>query len=367
MKRQYFITGIISLVISITAVTGEAAIPRIAIVSSYHPEFLWTMETNEGVLKALHEAHYLTPSEGETYTQNNYLQTEKIVLRKWWMDSKRKNTLPEIQAEVTRIIAELNQFKPDIVLTGDDNATNYIGNYYIDSATPMVFWGVNGNPMKYGLLSSLDTPGHNITGVYQADYLKESVNFLKNLLPAVKTIAILSDDSVSSRAKVKKLQRLSATGELAIELVTTITTNNEADWKAQALDAAKYADSFFILNHNTIRNEAGDPVNNMELGAWYLRNIQKPEISYEQHFIVEGMFAAVSDSGVKQGYQAMQLALRILAGENPGTMAVTAPQRGDYVVNKERAKMLGIYDTVKNNPQIEAWVDTILALKQYPQ
>jgi putative ABC transport system substrate-binding protein len=221
--------------------------------------------------------------------------------------------------------------------------------------------------MKYGLLDSLNKPGRNITGVYQADYLKECIIFLKNLLPNIKTITILSDDSVSSRAKIKKLRRLSSSGELHLELVTTIVTNNLNQWKTQALDAAKYTDAFFMLNHNTLKDATGRPANNMEIGAWYLRNINKPEISYEEHFIVEGMLAAVSDSGVKQGYQAMELAIQILAGGNPGKLAVTAPRRGDYVVNKERAKMLGVYQSIKNNSKIEAWIDHALALKQYPE
>lgn len=339
---------------------------KIAIISSYHPEFIWESETHEGVLKALKEDELLTSNQEEQeFTENDFLQADKVTLRKWWMDSKRKSSLPEIQKEVTRILSELNDFEPDIVLTGDDNATNYLGNYYIDSATPLVFWGVNGSPMKYGLLDSLEKPGRNITGVYQADYLKESAFFLKNLLPEIETITILSDDSVSSRAKVKKLQRLNESNQLPIKIINSIVTNNVENWKKSALNASKTTDAFFILNHNTLKDVDGNPVDNMKIGAWYLRNIQIPEVSYEQHFIVEGMLAAVSDSGVKQGYGAMKLAFRILRGENPGLMPVTAPKRGDYVVNKERAKMLKVYNKIKANDLIEAWIEEALALRQH--
>jgi putative tryptophan/tyrosine transport system substrate-binding protein len=341
---------------------------NIAIISSYHPEYIWTKETGEGVLKALYETNYLTtPQEAEEFTRNNYLANDKVILKKWWMDSKRKNTLPEIQRETTKIIQKLNAFSPDIVLTGDDNATNYLGNYYIDSKTPLVFWGVNGNPMKYGLLDSLEHPGHNITGVYQADYLKESIVFFKNLLPEIKTITILSDDSVSSRARVKKIHSLSSLGKLPLKIVGSITTNSYSDWQKETLEAEKYTDSFFMLNHNTLKDESGKPVNEMEAGAWYLRNIKKPEVSNEQHFIVEGMLAAVSDSGLKQGYQAMMIAIKILHGGRASEIAVSAPSRGNYVVNKERAKTLNLYDKIKDDTQIEAWIDDSMALKRYPR
>ncbi|MGH1441600.1 MAG: ABC transporter substrate-binding protein [Cellvibrionaceae bacterium] len=356
----------ITLLIITLSFSTYAAPHKIAIVSSYHPEFLWTSETNEGVFKALREDGYSISNEQEqSFIKDNFLETKELILRKWWMDSKRKSSLPEIQKEVTRIIGDLEQFKPSIVMTGDDNATNYLGNYYIDSSTPLVFWGVNGSPMKYGLLDSLSKPGRNITGVYQADYLKESVLFLKELLPQVKSLTILSDDSVSSRAKLKKLQRLYNNKALPVKITHTIVTNKAEEWKKEALKASEKTDAFFMLNHNTLKNKKGEPVDSMKLGAWYIRNIKKPEVSYEQHFIVEGMFAAVSDSGVKQGYGATKLANKILKGESPSLMAVTAPIRGDYVVNRERAKMLGVYKTIKNNKLIEAWVEKAIALEKY--
>ncbi|MGH1486464.1 MAG: ABC transporter substrate-binding protein [Cellvibrionaceae bacterium] len=362
MTNSKIAISILLLIIACQTNANQAR--RIAIVSSYHPEFLWTSETNQGVINSLLEQGYLNnQEEADKYTQNDYLETDKVVLKKWWMDSKRKNTLPEIQREITRIVNDLEGFDPDIVLTGDDNATNYIGNYYVDSETPLVFWGVNGNPMKYGLLDSLIEPGRNVTGVYQAGYIKESVLFLKYLLPEIKTMTILADESVTSRAKVKKITRLSYSGELPIQVVTTITSNNLESWKEQALHAASYTDAFYMLNHNTLKDKNGKPVNSMEIGAWYLRNIKKPEISDEEHFIIEGMLAAVSDSGVRQGYQAMNIAIRIMKGEKPSTIAVTAPKYGDYVVNKERAKMLGVYEKIKNREKIESWIDEALALK----
>ena len=49
------------------------------------------------------------------------------------MDSKRKNTLKDIAAATAYILKEAKKFKPDMILLGDDNAANYIGNLYIDS------------------------------------------------------------------------------------------------------------------------------------------------------------------------------------------------------------------------------------------
>ena len=58
-----------------------------------------------------------------------------------WMDTKRKNSLAEIGRTTRKIMQMIDEFRPDLVLLGDDNAANYIGNQLLDSDTPVVFWG----------------------------------------------------------------------------------------------------------------------------------------------------------------------------------------------------------------------------------
>lgn len=261
---------------------------------------------------------------------------------------------------------QIEEFKPDALLLGDDNATNYVGNQYIDTDTPIVFWGVNGYPLKYDLLDSIDAPGHNVTGIYQAGYLKEGVVWLRKLIPSVKTLAVLSDDSPTGRSKAKELARLVRQGQLPVRIVETVVTNSLETWKAKALALQDKVDAFFVLNHNTLKNANGQPVDQLEIGAWYLRNIKKPDIGHEKQFVEEGLLCAIDDSGYKQGYEAVKVAHRILTkGENPAAIPVYAPERGAFVVNLARAKMLGLLDTVEGNPLVEQTIENALALEKY--
>lgn len=57
------------------------------------------------------------------------------------MDTKRKNRPNEIEKSVAHIVTGLHEFDPDIILLGDDNATNCIGNLYVDTDIPVIFWG----------------------------------------------------------------------------------------------------------------------------------------------------------------------------------------------------------------------------------
>ena len=122
---------------------------------------------------------------------------------------RKENTACSTSARTTqRILQAINEFQPHLVLLGDDNAANYIGTQLLDTDIPVVFWGINGLPLKYGLVDSMDNPGHNVTGVWQAGYHKESLELLHLLVPDAKTFAILSCDSETARANIKQLRAL---------------------------------------------------------------------------------------------------------------------------------------------------------------
>jgi len=339
---------------------------KIAVVSSYHREYLWSQDTNSGVVAAFLEFKYLdTREEAAEYTEKDSVESRSAVIRKFWMDTKKKSSIKDIAISIRQIISDINQFKPDIILLGDDNAANYIGNQYLDTEIPVVFWGIDGLPLKYGLIDSLKRPGHNVTGVYQAEYLLECVEFLKKLLPEIKTMAILSDDSETGRAKLKELINMSEAGKLPLQITGTAITNSYKDWKEKALELAKRTDSFFVLNHNTLKDENGMPVDQLMAGAWYLQNILKPDVGHEKQFVEEGMLLVVDDSGFKQGYEAVKIMHQILQkGGKAYEISPYAPTRGAVIVNKHRAKMLGIEKQIENNPLIEEYIEHALALEK---
>lgn len=369
MHKFPAILGCLVALLAVHAHSGEVdaaepvARPRIAVVSSYHREYLWSQDTQRGVVAALREHGYIDGGEADVFTATDRLDSAKVQLLKLWMDTKRRNSAADIAAATARVVGELEAFAPDILLLGDDNAVAYVGYHYLDADLPVVFWGVNGDPMKYGLLDTLARPGHNVTGVYQAGYLREGLEALKTLLPELRRFAVLSDGSPTGRSKAKEFRRRERNGELAMELVDVVITNSFAEWRTRALDLAPRVDAFFVLNHSTLRDAAGRNVDQMVAGRWYLENIRKPDIAQERQFVEEGMLAAVEDSGFKQGYEAVGIAHRILShGVPAGDIAVTAPTRGPFIVNLERARMLGIQDRIRAHPVVDETVERSLAL-----
>ncbi len=317
---------------------------RIFIVSSYHKGYIWSQSTQRGVSAAMHKHGYLENDlQAKRLADTDTVETPKVIVKKMWMDTKRKNSRPEMASATSRIMAEIRRFAPDLVLLGDDNAANYIGNQLLDTKIPVVFWGINGLPLKYGLVDRLDAPGHNVTGVWQSGYHKESLDLLKRLVPKAQTFGILACDSESTRPNVKMIEQLAQRGSLPLKLVDKVVTNSFEDWKAGALSMSKRVDALFVLNHDTLRDSKGNHVDMLTAGRWYLNNIKIPEASHEDQFVLEGMLLTANDSGYNQGYLAFEMAYNILEqGLNPARMAVKTPERGPYLVNRNRARALGI-------------------------
>ena len=367
MRLKYYIALILSVVLSLggSALASDADMKkRILIVSSYHRDYLWSQATQRGLVAAMLKHGYLdTTEQGETLTVQDTVVSTKADIRKVWMDTKRRYSSHEIAQSTTRIMQVVETFQPDLVLLGDDNAAHYIGSQLLDRATPVVFWGINGLPLKYGLVDHMDRPGHNVTGVWQSGYLRESLELLHDLVPQAQTFAILACDSVTARAKVKQLQVLARKGQLPLTLVDVVVTNSWPAFQQRALALAQQVDAFFVLNHDTLKDANGQHVEMLRVGRWYLENIRKPEASHEGQFVEEGMLCTANDSGYNQGYTAFEMAVEILKrGAQPGLMPPRTPPRGPLMVNRERAQMLGI-DLKTKMDQIEEVVDKALALR----
>lgn len=330
------------LLIPFTAVAVDKT--RIMVVSSYHKEYAWTRLTNQGLVKALIEFGYLDDAaQGEAYTRDDFIDNGRVAVKKLWMDTKRRNSRSQIADTLRGIIAEIDRFAPQIILVGDDNAANYVGNHYIDGEVPVVFWGVNGTPLKYGLLDSVERPGHNVTGVYQSGYHLEAVVALKRLLPDIQRMALLADNTPTGRSNAKRVKRFGDEGSLPLELVEVVITNSYSEWQARALALQERVDAFFITTHNALLDDDGKHVPAKVARAWYLENIRKPEATAARHYVDNGFFSVVDDSAVAQGYEAMKMAHQILReGADPATLSPIAPAMGPFLVNRQRARQLGL-------------------------
>jgi len=342
---------------------------RLAIVDSYHREYLWSQETLAGACAAMLE-HKLLDNEAQfqELAAKDATESKRATIVRFWMDTKRKSSRNEVAESARLAMKAVDAFKPELLLLGDDNAINLLGNIYMDTTLPVVFWGLDGYPKKYNLIDSVEKPGHNITGVYQPGYPLECIEFLRQLAPGVRKIAVLGDESETARAKAKQLLKLAEDKQLPVSIEACVLTDSYARWQEEALALAAKVDAFYVVNHNTLKHADGKPVDHLEAGAWYLKHIRKPEVTHGGHFVAEGLLCTADDSGWKQGHAAMQIAASILEqGRKPAETPVIAPTRGKLLLNSVRARMLNLDASVLKHPSVEALIESSLALEKYPE
>ncbi len=336
---------------------------KIMVVDSYHREYLWTHYTHDGFCSGMRKYGYFDNDDQlAEFKKNDYAESSKAVFQMLWLDTKREKSNDLIARNTMRTVGLIRNFHPDIIFLGDDNAANYIGNQFLDTGIPIVFWGVNNTPLKYGLIESMTRPGHNVSGVYQSMYFKENMKLLKTLAPKAKTFAILSDDSETGRSNAKSVEYLARKGELPLRLIETVGTDNFETWKERVLELQKKVDAFYIAQYASFKDKDGSYVTPEDAVRWYLTHSTVPEAMPERQFVEQGILCTADDSGYNQGFEAAVIGHDILAkGAEPATYPPRAPKRGPLIVNKQRAKMLGI--TLTKDMGIEEYVEEASVLK----
>jgi ABC-type uncharacterized transport system substrate-binding protein len=115
-----------------------------------------------------------------------------------------------------------------------------------------------------------------------------------------------------------------------------------------------------------LQHPDGSYVTPEEAVRWYITNTRVPEVMTERQFVEQGILCTADDSGYKQGYEAVLIADDILArGAKPATYPPRAPKRGNLIVNKQRAKMLGI--TLTPEMGIEEYIEEAAVLREAPK
>lgn len=76
---------------------------RIFIVSSYHRAYLWSLSTQKGIGAALLKYGYIdNESQARQLASNDATESSRAVIRKDWMDTKRKDSRADMASATAR-------------------------------------------------------------------------------------------------------------------------------------------------------------------------------------------------------------------------------------------------------------------------
>ena len=299
---------------------------KVLVLHSYHPEYTWIQDIDRGILRGLEEERFTTK--------------RNLILEPFYMDTKRKTSAEWKDQIGLKAIEKIEAWKPDVVISSDDNAQSYVVGKMKDRQVPFVFLGVNSDPMKYGYIDNLDTPGHNVTGCIERERFEQSLLLLRKLVPDARRFAIICDDGPTGVPVIERTTAMAPA--LGLELVAVKQTGNFTEWQRFVTSVQKKADFLMVIVYHTLKDDAGNHVHEDKVLNWTITNSKLPDIGCWAWAVEGGLLCSEAISGFQQGYHAATLAAYILMGQSAGEFPVQMPRRGDTCVNRARAEMLGL-------------------------
>lgn len=304
---------------------------RIFILHSYEKTHVCGKPQSLGVQSALLKAGY---------------GVDDLLLESYAMDTKKTNNTAElIHQQAVIALDKINKFKPDILITLDDNAFRTVALELVDTDIQIVFSGMNNIPERYNKvarwLESIDAPGHNITGVYEKIHFSTAVKVQKNIQPGLKKIRIISDNSPTGKALIRQVKIEIKNEPIPAEADFFITDSWE-EYQQKILESNESDIDTLYPIALRLTDKNGQTYTATKILSWTGKNSKIPSIPLNFAFVKLGLFGGAGVDFESMGYQAGEIAAKILAGKSAGEIPIEDAKRYALVFNVNRAKALGI-------------------------
>jgi putative tryptophan/tyrosine transport system substrate-binding protein len=204
------------------------------------------------------------------------------------------------------------------------------------SVIPTVFM-IGSDPVKLGLVSSLNHPGGNLTGVsyFNEEIAPKRLNLLHELIPRAKTIALLVNPANASAATEQTREMQDAVDALSLRLMVVKASN-----------PIELEDAFATLVQQRIEAfQLGvDPLfgNHVDQIVALATRSKIPTIYPWREFTVAGGLMNYGASIPDAYHQVGVYAGQILRGARPAELPVQRPTKLQLVLNLTAAKALGL-------------------------
>lgn len=210
---------IFALAVVVTGLAGlngpaAAATQKCLFVSSYHQGYAWSDGVERGLRAVLNG---------------------NCEYRQFNMDTKRRKSTAEKKESALKAKAIIESWKPDIVITADDNAAKYlIKPFYKDHDLPFVFCGVNWTAKEYGF------PYSNVTGMIEVAPIVPMLERAKGIVPNLRRAFYVGANTLTEKKNLERFKEASKNLGFELEWALVDTTEQWVDayGRAQETDLA---------------------------------------------------------------------------------------------------------------------------------
>jgi putative ABC transport system substrate-binding protein len=310
MKRRDFITLLLGVAVAwpVAARAQQQPLPLIGFLSA-------TSSSDQAN----------APQFDQGLKETGYIEGQNVAIIYRWANGQF-DQLPALAADLVRR-------KVSVIYASLSPATRAAK--MATTTIPIVF-ATGADPVRGGLVASMNRPGGNVTGVsfYTETLGLKRLQLLRELVRQADTIAFLVNPAIPLAAEdVEDMQ--GAAGSIGQRIsILRASTAQEID-AAFARAAEQHiggilvnADPFFANQHDQL----------VRLAARY----RIPSSYFNRAFVAAGGLMSYSDNRRESLRQASVYVGRILRGEKPGDLPVMQPTKFELVVNLTTAKALGL-------------------------
>jgi putative ABC transport system substrate-binding protein len=254
-----------------------------------------------------------------------YVEGRNVTIDYRWAED-RYDRLPELLAELIRGQAKVIYAVALPAALAAMAATK---------TTPVVFF-IGGDPVATGLVSSLNRPLGNMTGVtvFSETLLAKRLELLKQLVPTVSTVAVLMNPkNPNAESRVSEVQKAASHTELRLQFLNASTGSDFSSAFATAVQ--QRVGGMLVVDDPLFSNHSE------ELGMMSAR-YPIPTIHFRRDFVVAGGLISYATRYADMTHQAGIYVGRILKGEKVADLPVVQPTKFELVINLKTAKTLGL-------------------------
>jgi putative ABC transport system substrate-binding protein len=322
MKRREFITllGGAAAAWPLAARAQQLAMPTVGYIHTLSPE----------------NVPHFVPAFRQGLNEAGFVEGQNVAVEYRWAHGQY-DRLPELAADLVRrnvaVIAALGgEPSPQVVIA----ATHTI---------PIVF-ATNGDPLREGLVASLNRPGGNVTGVtiFGAAAVTKRMQLLHEVVPQAATIDFLMNPN-NPNGDLEMRAAQTAARSLGKEILV-LRASNESELDAAFATMAQQRGAALLGASDTFLFGRRDKI--ISLAAQH----RIPAIYYLREFAEAGGLMAYGNR-ITDAYRVVgNYVGRILKGEKPADLPIVQATKYEFLINLKTAKALGI--EVPNSMQLLA-------------
>ena len=258
--------------------------------------------------------------------ETGFVEFQNVTIEFRWAQAQH-NRLPSLAADLVRHNLAV------IVATGGNISA--LAAKAATATIPIVFT-MGDDPVRLGIVGSVDRPGGNLTGAsfYSGSLGPKRLELLRELVPNAQTIGFLIDPSnPESERQVKDIRAAAIT---AGQQLVTLTAGTDNDIHAAYAQIVKQHTTALLVGSSPFLYQRMD-----RIIALAIRHAI-PACYFERQFVEAGGLMSYGARRSDAYYQAGIYAGKILKGERPANLPIVFPTRFELVINLKIAKIIDL-------------------------